>query len=71
MPPRASEQTVYGAAKLALLSADSPARLREKVSSPGGTTLAGLAQLEAKGFAAAVDAAVAAATARAREIGRD
>jgi pyrroline-5-carboxylate reductase len=75
LPPdaaaRLAEQTVYGAAKLALLSADSPARLREKVSSPGGTTLAGLAQLEAKGFAAAVDAAVAAATARAREIGRD
>jgi len=62
-------QTVYGAARLAHTSDDSPARLREKVSSPGGTTLAGLAQLEATGFAASIDAAVAAATARAREIG--
>lgn len=68
---RLAVQTIYGAAKLAHTSDDSPARLREKVSSPGGTTLAGLAQLEATGFAASVDAAVAAATARARELGDD
>jgi pyrroline-5-carboxylate reductase len=62
-------QTVFGAAKLALESEDSPARLREKVSSPGGTTLAGLAQLEAEGFSETVFAAVDAATRRSRELG--
>jgi pyrroline-5-carboxylate reductase len=66
---RLAAQTVFGAAKLALESDDSPARLREKVSSPGGTTLAGLAQLEAEGFPEAVFAAVDAATRRARELG--
>lgn len=65
---RLATQTVFGAAKLALESEDSPARLREKVSSPGGTTLAGLARLEAEGFPEAVFAAVEAATRRAREL---
>ena len=66
---RLAAQTVFGAAKLARESEDSPARLREKVSSPGGTTLAGLARLEAEGFQEAVFAAVDAATRRARELG--
>ncbi len=65
---RLATQTVFGAAKLALESEDSPARLREKVSSPVGTTLAGLARLEAEGFPEAVFAAVDAATRRAREL---
>jgi len=64
-------QTVFGAAKLALHSESTPAQLREQVSSPGGTTLAGLTRLEAGGFGEAISAAVAAATARARELGRD
>jgi pyrroline-5-carboxylate reductase len=73
LPPQAaarlSAQTVYGAAKLALESDASPAELRERVSSPGGTTLAGLARLEAAGFADAVADAVSAATRRSRELG--
>jgi pyrroline-5-carboxylate reductase len=63
-------QTLFGAAKLALESDDSPTRLREKVSSPNGTTVAGLAALEAHGFAEAITAAVAAATQRSAELGR-
>jgi len=73
LPPQAAEQlakqTVFGAAKLALESDRSPAELRRQVSSPGGTTLAGLARLEAGGFARAVADAVAAATRRAGELG--
>lgn len=65
---RLAAQTVYGAAKLAHESEDSPTRLREKVSSPGGTTLAGLARLEADGFEEAVAAAVRAATDRSKEL---
>lgn len=63
-------QTVTGAARLAQESEHSPAELRRRVSSPGGTTLAGLAQLEARDFAGAIRDAVAAAARRAAELGR-
>ena len=62
-------QTAYGAAKLALESGRSPAELRQQVSSPGGTTLAGLARLDALGFGDAIAEAVRAATRRAGELG--
>jgi pyrroline-5-carboxylate reductase len=74
LPPdvslRLASQTALGAARLALESGRPPAELRAQVSSPGGTTLAGLARLEARGFRDAVAEAVAAATARSRELGR-
>lgn len=60
--------TVLGAAKLAAGGDVPPAEWRRRVSSPGGTTLAGLAAMEAGGFSAAVDAAVRAATARSAEL---
>jgi pyrroline-5-carboxylate reductase len=73
LPREAAEllaiQTVYGAAKLALDGDRSPAQLREQVSSPGGTTLAGLAALEQGGLREILARAVAAATRRSVELG--
>jgi len=62
-------QTVYGAAKLALESNQHPGALKDQVTSPGGTTIAGLERLETAGVRAALYDAVAAATARSRELG--
>jgi pyrroline-5-carboxylate reductase len=62
-------RTLEGASAMLLHAGMGPRELREMVSSPGGTTLAGLAALEGSGFAVAVDRAVAAATFRSRELG--
>jgi pyrroline-5-carboxylate reductase len=63
-------QTVFGTAKLLLESREHPAVQRDKVTSPGGTTIAGIAALEKEGFRNAVIAAVDAATARSQELGK-
>jgi pyrroline-5-carboxylate reductase len=66
---RLARETVAGAGELARLSPGSPARLREAVTSPGGTTRAALDVLMAKdGLARLLDRAVAAATKRSREL---
>jgi len=67
---RLAFQTVLGAARLAIESGEHPGRLKDQVTSPGGTTIAGLERLEAHGVRAAVYEAVAAATARSRELSR-
>jgi pyrroline-5-carboxylate reductase len=61
-------QTVAGAAALVLQSGLHPALLRDQVTSPGGTTIAGLAALESRAFRSACIEAVRAAARRAREL---
>ena len=61
-------QTVIGAARMVEQSPTSPADLRNQVTSPGGTTLAGLKALTEHGFEASIAAGVHAATERSREI---
>jgi pyrroline-5-carboxylate reductase len=61
-------QTVYGAARLAMTSGEHPAQLKDKVASPGGTTIHGLAELERAGFRGALIQAVEAATLRGAQL---
>ncbi len=62
-------QTLFGAAKLLVDSGSHPAELRAGVTTPAGTTAAGLRVLEARAIRAAFIDAVAAATDRSRELG--
>lgn len=61
-------QTAYGTCAFLVEQVTSPKRLQEMVSSPGGTTLAGLKNLEDHDFQKVVGEALQAATKRAREI---
>jgi pyrroline-5-carboxylate reductase len=62
-------QTVAGAAEMVLQSGLHPAQLKDMVTSPGGTTIAGIEALEASGIRAAFLSAVRAATERSIELG--
>jgi pyrroline-5-carboxylate reductase len=62
-------QTVLGSAKLLLETQEHPGRLKDQVTSPGGTAIAGLHTLEAGGLRTTLIDAVEAATKRARELG--
>ena len=62
-------QTVAGSAEMVLKTGRHPAALRDEVTSPGGTTIAGIEALEAGGVRSAFLSAVRAATERARELG--
>ncbi len=61
-------QTVYGSAKLLVETGEHPGRLREQVTSPGGTTAAALRELDAHGVKAAFAAAMEACRDRSREL---
>jgi pyrroline-5-carboxylate reductase len=62
-------QTVYGAATMVRDSGEHPVLLREAVTSPGGTTIAAIRELESHGVREAVFAAIEAARNRGRELG--
>jgi pyrroline-5-carboxylate reductase len=62
-------QTLLGSATLLAQDESGPEALRAAVTSPGGTTAAGLRELEIHGLRAALLDAVSAATARSRELG--
>ena len=62
-------QTVVGAAKLCLRGDKHPAQLKDMVTSPGGTTIAGIKALEDGRLRGTLMAAVEAATLRSRELG--
>lgn len=64
-----AKQTVLGTARLIQESGLHPAQLKDRVTSPGGTTIAGLAELERSGFRSALIEAVRAASRRSRELG--
>lgn len=62
-------QTVLGSAKLLMETGQHPGHLKDQVTSPGGTAIAGLHTLEAGGLRTTLIDAVEAATRRARELG--
>jgi pyrroline-5-carboxylate reductase len=62
-------QTVYGSAKLLLETGEHPGRLKDMVTSPGGTAIAGLHTLESGGLRRTLIDAVEAATHRSEALG--
>lgn len=65
---RLAAQTVYGAAKLVQETGKHPAILRDEVTTPGGTAIAAVAELESHGLRTMLINAVATATARSKEL---
>jgi pyrroline-5-carboxylate reductase len=63
-------QTVLGSAKMVLETGKHPGALKDMVTSPGGTTIEGLHELEKGGLRAALINAVRAATEKSRKLGQ-
>lgn len=63
-------QTIFGSAKLLLETKEHPGKLKDMVTSPGGTTIAGIHVLEKSNVRAAIIDAVEAATRRSKELGK-
>ena len=67
---RLAAQTVFGAAKMVLETSEHPGALKDAVTSPGGTTIAGLHALERGGLRGTLMNAVEAATEKSKELGQ-
>ncbi|MBI4348733.1 MAG: pyrroline-5-carboxylate reductase [Elusimicrobia bacterium] len=65
---RLAAQTVYGAAKLVLETGKHPAILKDEVTTPGGTAIAAVHELESKGLRTVLIDAVVTATKRSKEL---
>lgn len=65
---RLASQTVFGAAKLVRETGKHPAILRDEVTTPGGTAIAAVAELESHGLRTMLINAVSTATARSKEL---
>ena len=63
-------QTLKGSAEMVLRTGEHPGALKDKVTSPAGTTIAGVAELENRGLRGALIAAVEAAARRSAELGK-
>jgi len=61
-------QTLFGTAEMVLQTGEHPAVLKDRVTSPGGTTIAGIQALENHGLRAAIIAAIQVATERAKKL---
>ncbi len=66
-----ASQTVLGAAKMVLESKEHPAVLRDKVCSPGGSTIQAVLRLQAEGFATAVQKAMRDCTSKIKKMKKD
>lgn len=69
MATRLAAQTVAGAAEMVLQTGEHPAALKDAVTSPGGTTIAAIHEMEKAGVRAGLMNAVAASTKRSQELG--
>ncbi|KAM4119401.1 hypothetical protein ACJW30_03G056000 [Castanea mollissima] len=66
-----ASQTVLGAASMATKTGNHPGQLKDEVTSPGGTTIAGIHELEKCGFPGTLMNAVIAAANRSRELSQN